>query len=76
MTTTSMSAPTRADVLVHDTRATAKLIGISTDVLKKWRLIGEGPVFVRLGPRRIGYLDDDITRWLRRSRVSPRSVRR
>jgi hypothetical protein len=71
-----MSAPTRADVLVHDTRATAKLIGISTDVLKKWRLIGEGPVFVRLGPRRIGYLDDDITRWLRRSRVSPRSVRR
>jgi predicted DNA-binding transcriptional regulator AlpA len=76
MTTSTMSAPTRADQLVHDTRTTAKLLGISIPVLKKWRLIGEGPVFVRLGPRRIGYLDADITRWLHRSRVAPKRARR
>jgi predicted DNA-binding transcriptional regulator AlpA len=30
-------------------------LGIASATASRWRLIGEGPPFVQLGPRRIGY---------------------
>jgi hypothetical protein len=41
----------------------------------KWRKSGEGPDYIRLGVRRIGYYADDLERWIashRNSRVAPR----
>lgn len=36
-------------------------VGIRT--LQRWRSTGEGPSFVRLGPRRVGYRLSDIEKW-------------
>jgi predicted DNA-binding transcriptional regulator AlpA len=31
---------------------------------QRWRSTGEGPPYVRLGPRRIAYRPEDVARWL------------
>jgi predicted DNA-binding transcriptional regulator AlpA len=47
-----------------NTRSTAELIGTSERALERWRVTGEGPAFVRVGPRRVGYRLRDIEAWL------------
>jgi predicted DNA-binding transcriptional regulator AlpA len=42
----------------------ARLLGVHTRSLERWRVSGDGPVFVRLGLRRIGYRVSDLTTWL------------
>lgn len=39
-------------------------LGIASATASRWRLIGEGPPFVQLGPRRIGYRRRAIEQWL------------
>jgi predicted DNA-binding transcriptional regulator AlpA len=54
----------------------ASLIGCRPQTLRKWRLIGKGPRYVRLGdnPRgRVAYLLSDITEWLTSHRFSSTS---
>jgi hypothetical protein len=34
---------------IYDTDDAARLFGLSTITLRKWRVIGRGPRFVRLG---------------------------
>lgn len=46
-------------------RETASRIGVSTRTLARWRSTGDGPPFVRLGVRRIGYTPSDIEQWAR-----------
>jgi predicted DNA-binding transcriptional regulator AlpA len=46
----------------------AKYLGLAVSTLEKFRLTGEGPKFVRIGIRAVGYLTDDLDDWLR-SRV-------
>jgi predicted DNA-binding transcriptional regulator AlpA len=55
---------------VHSARTTSKLLDVSEDLLRRWRKTGEGPDYVRLGVRRIGYHPDDIERWLAARRVA------
>lgn len=31
---------------------------------QRWRTTGEGPAYVRIGPRRIGYRPEDVKAWL------------
>ncbi len=54
----------------------ASLIGCRPQTLRKWRLLGKGPRYVRLGdnPRgRVVYLRSDITEWLTGHRFSSTS---
>ena len=32
--------------------------------VQRWRVTGEGPVFLRIGPRRVGYRLSDVEDWL------------
>jgi predicted DNA-binding transcriptional regulator AlpA len=41
-----------------------KYLGLSASTLAKQRLRGDGPKFVRLSPRAIGYLQGDLDEWL------------
>jgi predicted DNA-binding transcriptional regulator AlpA len=42
----------------------ATLLSVSMSLLKKWRLKGDGPRFVRLGGRAIGYRRADLLAWI------------
>lgn len=39
--------------------------GLSKSTLDKMRCTGEGPKFVRLGKRKIGYFSVDLDEWMR-----------
>ncbi|HEY1979302.1 MAG TPA: AlpA family phage regulatory protein [Xanthobacteraceae bacterium] len=41
-----------------------KYVGLSESTLAKRRLTGDGPVFVRLSSRAIGYRQSDLDKWL------------
>lgn len=43
----------------------ATVVGLSKDTLRVLRSRGGGPRFVKLGPRRIGYLLTDLEVWAR-----------
>ena len=38
--------------------------GLSLKTLERMRVAGGGPAFVRLGTRRIAYLESEMDRWL------------
>lgn len=65
-------AKTRAehgDRAALDTEDAARYIGFKYGTLKKWRVTGDGPVYVRAGTR-IVYLIEDLDSWLRANRVA------
>jgi predicted DNA-binding transcriptional regulator AlpA len=41
-----------------------KYLGLSISTLAKRRLTGDGPVFVRLSSRAVGYRQSDLDKWL------------
>jgi predicted DNA-binding transcriptional regulator AlpA len=43
---------------------TAARLGVTRRSLEYWRASGEGPPYVRLGPRRAGYRESDLIRWI------------
>lgn len=45
-------------------REAAQYIGLAESTLEKFRCIGGGPRFVRLGARAIGYDVADLAQWL------------
>lgn len=53
----------------------ARYVGLSASTLEKLRLVGQGPAWVRLGLRAVGYEIADLDRWLdeRGSTVRPPS---
>lgn len=51
----------------------AAYVGLSVSTLAKQRLRGDGPRFVRLSPRAIGYLQADLDEWLTTKRCSSTS---
>jgi predicted DNA-binding transcriptional regulator AlpA len=42
----------------------ALLLSVSLSLLKKWRTTGDGPRFVKLGGRAIGYRRADLSDWI------------
>jgi predicted DNA-binding transcriptional regulator AlpA len=42
----------------------ATYCGVSPSTLEKRRLTGNGPRFIRLGGRSVGYTLDDLNRWI------------
>lgn len=54
----------------------AQYLGVSAPALRSWRAAGTGPVFLRVGPKRIKYRLDDLERYLADSAVRPTQARR
>jgi predicted DNA-binding transcriptional regulator AlpA len=52
-----------ADSALLDTKQASALFGLSESTLRKWRLSGQGPAFVRLG-RAVKYRQADIDQFL------------
>lgn len=46
-----------------DTPSAAKMIGMSSRTLEKWRTLGEGPPFLKFG-RRVLYSRTDLESWI------------
>ena len=51
----------------------AAYLGLAKSTLEKRRLTGEGPPFVRLGGRAIGYEREELDAWLASRRVASTS---
>ena len=52
------------------TLAAADYVGLSASTLEKRRLSGDGPAFVRLGGRAVGYDIADLDEWLEQQRIA------
>lgn len=59
--------------VISEPEAAARL-SLSRRVLQEYRLRGTGPVFVRLGERRIGYSISDLDAWVSGRRVASTSA--
>jgi predicted DNA-binding transcriptional regulator AlpA len=53
---------------ILSTTEAAKVIGLSPRTLPGLRLRGEGPPFIKLSGRRVGYLESDLTTWIQSQR--------
>ena len=60
-------------IQVLRTPEAARVLGLSSSTLEKMRLTGDGPPFVRLGARAVGYAVDDLCAWLQSRRSSSTS---
>lgn len=47
-----------------DTAKTAEILTVHPQTLATWRMIGEGPPFVRVGRKNIRYRASDVERWI------------
>lgn len=45
---------------IRTEKEAADLLGIARRTLQRWRSEGDGPAYVRLGQRRIGYTDEGL----------------
>jgi predicted DNA-binding transcriptional regulator AlpA len=43
--------------------AAADRIGVSRKTLQRYRITGDGPPYVRIGPRRVAYPEEGIAAW-------------
>ena len=60
-------------VQILRTPEAARFLGLSASTLEKMRLTGEGPPFVRLGARALGYDVDELREWLKSRRCTSTS---
>ncbi len=49
---------------VLNEREAAAVVGCSVALLRKWRLFGEGPTYIKLGRRLVRYRPEDLTAFL------------
>jgi DNA-binding transcriptional MerR regulator len=50
-------------------RDAARALAVSAETLRLWRRRGIGPPYVRVGPRLVRYLRDDLASFIRSRRV-------
>jgi predicted DNA-binding transcriptional regulator AlpA len=46
--------------------AVAKLLGVSVATVRRWRLLREGPKFIRVGAASVRYRPDDLAAYIER----------
>lgn len=46
--------------------AVAKLLGVSVATVRRWRLLREGPKFIRVGVASVRYRPDDLAAYIER----------
>jgi predicted DNA-binding transcriptional regulator AlpA len=64
---------TNNHILLRPTAASS-YTGLAVSTLAKQRIRGDGPPFIRLSPRAIGYLQSDLDKWLADKRFSSTSM--
>jgi hypothetical protein len=52
----------------------ARSLRLSVRSLQRYRIVGGGPVYLRLGERRIGYRRADLDAWINSRRVTSTSA--
>ena len=52
------------EVELFTTEEAARLLGRSPQTLANWRVQGNGPPFVRIGPRNVFYRSDDLQAYM------------
>jgi hypothetical protein len=57
------SSPVGGSLLRNEVQAAA-FLAVSPRALRKWRVTGRGPQFVRLSSRCIRYSQADLVRWI------------
>ena len=50
------------------TYAAGKILGLACSTMNKMRMNGNGPAFIKLGPRRVGYELEELEKWKNRRR--------
>jgi predicted DNA-binding transcriptional regulator AlpA len=55
-------------------REAADFLGVAGRSLERWRASGDGPAFVRVGPRRVGYRMADLQAWTTRRTFEHRAA--
>jgi predicted DNA-binding transcriptional regulator AlpA len=63
-TTSPAALSPKPQTRVLRTPATAEYVGLSRSTIEKFRLTGQGPKFVRIGVRAVGYRVEDLDAWL------------
>lgn len=58
---------------VLTTKEAAKILGVTTLTLSKWRSLGRGPAWERRGIRLVGYRMEALEAWLTREKESSSS---
>lgn len=58
------SVPAMPPNIVISENEAARRLGVSPRTLQRWRDEGDGPAFVRLGARRVGYRPADLDAWV------------
>ena len=58
---------TQRGTMYLDTRQAAAYLGLSTRTLDRYRVSGDGPVFLKFGGR-VRYLCEDLDAWVRTRR--------
>ena len=62
------------DRYVIRAKEAAKFIGVAEATLAQWRMTGEGPQFVKNGPRQVLYRIGDIRAWIDKNVVASTSA--
>jgi hypothetical protein len=57
------------DKLINE-KGAAEFLGCTVSAMRKWRLLGRGPAYCRVG-RLIRYREDDLLAYVEASRVQP-----
>jgi hypothetical protein len=55
---------------LFDENQTARMLGCSIAALRKWRLLGKGPTYCKIG-RLVRYAEADLAEYLDANRVEP-----
>lgn len=71
MPTPLVQTPTR----ILRTPDAARRVGLSESSLEKARCRGDGPAFIKIGSRAVGYLISDLDEWLSSRRRTSTSAR-
>ena len=59
-----MSKPTQITETMLTPAQLAEILGTTTRTLDRWRISGDGPVFVRIGMKMIRYPEASTLRWI------------
>lgn len=42
----------------------AEMTGVSLPTLRRWASEGHGPTRIKIGPRRVGYREEEVVEWI------------
>jgi len=62
------SVPNQVIQLLNE-HAVAKLLGVSVATVRRWRLLREGPKFIRVGAASVRYRPEDLAAYIERCPV-------